>query len=541
MRCLFLWCLALLAAVAPSEAAEIRLLGTTRVDGVLTTQLSLSGPIARGDADKIDAGLKDAGFNTTRDGAYIGRAVLYLDSPGGNFAEGVAIAKRLRSSIVATVIRKDARCLSACAIAFLGGTELGGEEVRLVSRTVEIGGVLGFHAPFLDVPRGQYDKPTVDRTYAVAVSSIADLIKLAESIGVSTDVLPEVLETGTGQFKFIQTVDDFARFNIGIAPQPKIPHVTETMVKNVCRNKLVWTKTKYPTDGEDFLVQAGFAPKPLLNTISVKSFTGAPAMRTIVATGNAGEGIVQWCLFDWSTDDGRLFSWCRGYIEVVSDQWGAVVQKARDFDKGGESGTPAISCDFSVSDVVAMAPASTNVKDLQSTLNAMLTREKPLRGGSTASGQSQVSGFTQNPNLDADGRDLQVLRNTSSRACRTSCAALGRCVGATYDRWNRVCILKSRISALAINAKSSVWLRNDVQVRQRNTSPSMLKRNRRAFPDGPYRTVPLRSFERCANACLREARCMAVNFRRSGRCELIDNASEYQRHRSTTIGFKVQN
>lgn len=115
------------------------------VDGnpLLNVQyIELVGEIRDGDAESIE--------NVLRDRA---RTVLYLSSSGGEFVEGIAIPRFLELLKIETVIRKNDECYSACAIAFLGGTVTGAEETPLISRTVEIGGQLGFHAPYLDVPR----------------------------------------------------------------------------------------------------------------------------------------------------------------------------------------------------------------------------------------------------------------------------------------------------------------------------------------------------------------------------------------------------
>jgi len=148
--------------------------------------------------------------------------------------------------------------------------------------------------------------------------------------------------------------------------------------------------------------------------------------------------------------------------------------------------------------------------------------------------------FKLRANSDAVGSDIAVKRGLTSDACRSACAMQVGCDGVTYDRWNRVCILKRGITGLAVNAKSTTLLKESVQARQLSTSVTLLRRTGRSFPDQPYRSFSAASYDDCAKRCLQDARCMAVNFRYSGRCESIDAASEYQPTEGSDIGYKMQ-
>ncbi len=60
---------------------------------------------------------------------------IILRSNGGYLSEGVAIGRIIRARGLATLVPRGARCLSACAEAFLGGVQR------------EIRGVVAFHVP----------------------------------------------------------------------------------------------------------------------------------------------------------------------------------------------------------------------------------------------------------------------------------------------------------------------------------------------------------------------------------------------------------
>ncbi|WP_246205853.1 hypothetical protein [Microvirga arsenatis] len=93
--------------------------------------LLLTGPIERGDAEKLSGNL--SGLPLWPHGA----SVLLLDSPGGSVGEALRISKLLDDNPVHTVIPKGAKCASACAsIIFIAGK----------FRTVEEGGLFGQHS-----------------------------------------------------------------------------------------------------------------------------------------------------------------------------------------------------------------------------------------------------------------------------------------------------------------------------------------------------------------------------------------------------------
>lgn len=67
---------------------------------------------------------------------------IYLNSPGGNLFEGIKLGMFFQSNRIKTVIDGDKICASACAIAFIGGTDYKGN--KWMSSTTS--SKLGFHA-----------------------------------------------------------------------------------------------------------------------------------------------------------------------------------------------------------------------------------------------------------------------------------------------------------------------------------------------------------------------------------------------------------
>lgn len=103
-------------------------------------ELHLTGEIERGDAQKVFEALQP--LDTGIDGG-----IVYLDSPGGDYLEGIMLGSVIFEKGWSTRVEKGKACMSACAFAFLGGRFLGASRGWGPSRQLEAGATLGFH-PF---------------------------------------------------------------------------------------------------------------------------------------------------------------------------------------------------------------------------------------------------------------------------------------------------------------------------------------------------------------------------------------------------------
>jgi hypothetical protein len=108
-------------------------------DNRIDCDFRLSGEIAEGDAKALETL-----FKTRSVGTY--GSVLCFNSPGGSYDEGLKIAELLIHNSVTTAVEANAYCYSACAIAFMAGTEIS-ESYMGPKRRLDLLGTLGFHAP----------------------------------------------------------------------------------------------------------------------------------------------------------------------------------------------------------------------------------------------------------------------------------------------------------------------------------------------------------------------------------------------------------
>ena len=133
------------ALTPPSSAATIE------VSEAETCMISLKGELVAGDFQKFLSISRFVFPEEVLESTVDNRVC--LDSPGGNLAEGVLFARHFYTEGVGTVVEDGAECYSACAIMFMMGTSTG-LEVGTTNRTMHVGGTVGFHRPYLDLPGG---------------------------------------------------------------------------------------------------------------------------------------------------------------------------------------------------------------------------------------------------------------------------------------------------------------------------------------------------------------------------------------------------
>jgi len=135
--------------------------------------LRVEGRIEAGDADKLGAMLREEKPDWNVD--MFKDIVVSFDSDGGDFYEGLAMADAISGLAATTFVGPGDRCLSSCAIAFLGGSAIVMRGIpSWPSRYLHVEGLLGFHAPFSEIPQAIQIPPgtalTEDLTQQMAQS-----------------------------------------------------------------------------------------------------------------------------------------------------------------------------------------------------------------------------------------------------------------------------------------------------------------------------------------------------------------------------------
>ena len=230
-------CLAGLFLSGPLHAANIALVNPMQVTmenaerGVCS--LSLSGVIEAGDSDRLRE-ILEAHFPMAHDAV---NPSVCLDSPGGSLDEGVKIAELFSSHVVATIVGEGAECLSACAVAFMGGSFAAFEyydNYRVMHPTARV----GFHAPALNISGGNYDAGAVESAFEVAINAIARIAGDLDAFHTEgrtnrfpRSLLAQMLRHKGEDYVWIDTVEKAGAWDIRLMTQAKPAFDADTLVR----------------------------------------------------------------------------------------------------------------------------------------------------------------------------------------------------------------------------------------------------------------------------------------------------------------------
>lgn len=202
--------------------------------------LRITGRLEQGDGDKLRAMLAGLKAKTARI-ANQPLATAELSSSGGDLLEGLKVGYLFREFEVATIVRKGDICLSACAMAFLGGTASRQSPTALPSRVIEIGGQVGFHNFTLDATAVQSETKGdatagIARGFGLGRAGASALIRYAADLGVDPGFIAQLLVRPPDSWLYVDTTEMF--LTVGACPSgPEPPQGRlEQQAVNVCNH-----------------------------------------------------------------------------------------------------------------------------------------------------------------------------------------------------------------------------------------------------------------------------------------------------------------
>lgn len=275
--------LLLCVAANVATAADVHVVNYRFSQSKTVPLLRLEGIILRGDVEKYKAALERVlGCSADEcgpDGKGV-RAVVSLNSPGGSLLEGIALAEAFREDAVATVIEADQSCLSACALAFLGGTGVWstGGIGYFKDRTIEPGAKLGFHSPFF--PSSKVSQILEQKQ----VATVLDLTRISMSkfaghlnrYGINPLVFDAIIEMGQDEYFLIDRAERLYYTNTTLPQFP--PHLLgvsrNDAIRNICA-RLIAEFYKVPlAQGQNYLGDA--RPEDLSRDQAERVISGFP-------------------------------------------------------------------------------------------------------------------------------------------------------------------------------------------------------------------------------------------------------------------------
>lgn len=214
--------------------------GLTPKTPLVAHTLRITGPFQQGDGDKLRTMLAGLKAKTARiSGQPL--ATAELSSSGGDLFEGLKVGYLFREFEVATLVRKGDICLSACAMAFLGGTVSRMPPMPLPSRTIEIGGQVGFHNFTLDATVVQNETKGdttagIARGFGLGRAGASALIRYAADLGVDAGFMARLLVSPPDTWIYIDTNELF--LTVGACPRGPEPPLgrLEQQAVNICNH-----------------------------------------------------------------------------------------------------------------------------------------------------------------------------------------------------------------------------------------------------------------------------------------------------------------
>jgi len=255
-RALALCSAALMICATPVSAGTVTFVSTQFSAGKPVPHLHYEGEVVSGDFERIVAAvshyvdcdpktLPDTGGNC---------AVVTLNSEGGNYVEGLAIAHFFRENAIATWVKGTSYCYSACAFAFLGGSGRSFAQSigAYIDRTIEPGATLGFHAPYYvaDSLGELVAQFGVEEVLGASRENIALMIDQLVYWNVDDGVLSRITNMGADEAYTASTAQDLYLLRTALPDTPRsmwAPDPAEAL-RNACMRLLAHHEDVWPFD-----------------------------------------------------------------------------------------------------------------------------------------------------------------------------------------------------------------------------------------------------------------------------------------------------
>ncbi|MFZ5782684.1 MAG: hypothetical protein ACOY4R_20985 [Pseudomonadota bacterium] len=245
---LCMMCTSVAAGTITTESRSIP--GLTARTPIVTHLLRFTGRIEEGDADRLRGILEQVRRNAPQRGDEP-LAMIELSSLGGDLLEGLKLGYMLREFEVGTIVRKADICLSACALFFLGGTANRLPPRALPSRTIEIGGQVGFHSFYTDpaLIERETDGNAVAgivRGFGLARAGASALIRFGADMEIDPGFIAGLLAKSREEWLYVATDQEF--LSVRACPSGSEPRLgrPEQQAVNVCNHATGWFSVATP-------------------------------------------------------------------------------------------------------------------------------------------------------------------------------------------------------------------------------------------------------------------------------------------------------
>lgn len=266
-----------------------------RQDDPILCNVLLDGIIEVGDLERLMAVVDQ---QRQRDLSNVPR--LCLNSPGGDYREGLRVAGYLMEKSVGTAVAEGGECYSACAIIFMGGTFPWKGELN---RYLHVRGILGFHAPYIpgaaEEGKVLVEAEQVRLAFSEGIRSISEFMRLGvgnDVKRVTPELMSEMMAQGPDAFYTIDTVGKAVRFRIHLYGIDRKAAVDAAGMCNACVNMNYFALERYGTGGDPDLCRGLEPPRREAHPKGIR-YTSDVAPR-------GGE-----CAIDVTVENGNISAW----------------------------------------------------------------------------------------------------------------------------------------------------------------------------------------------------------------------------------------
>jgi hypothetical protein len=193
---------------------------------------------------------------------------------------------------------------------------------------------------------------------------------------------------------------------------------------------------------------------------------------------------------------------------------------------------------------VAQLPPRDLFKALQTAMPAQRISEfaKLFQAPPPHSAPPSGANYKSFDNLDIESSDVTKLKTADLKDCSSACRQKDSCKAYTFDKWNRVCYLKSNIGVFKLNPRSSSGVREDVKAPNVSSGEIIMEHcHMKAFPGLGYKSTRVDKPETCELFCRTDELCVAYTFHSDQRsCQMFNSTDEYSSDNSAESGGKRQ-
>jgi hypothetical protein len=230
-----------------ANAADVRMSNT------VGCAIDFVGPVVAGDFERVVSVAKSQKMLRTEFDD-VPPKYLCLNSAGGSFIEGLKISELLIKHAVGTKVLRNSICYSSCANIFMAGTSRG-EDWDNPDRILQVGGKLGFHAPFLSLNEvGGFSAKEIEQVFdgANRLSSLFARMFSYRSLFFSDQwmrgsLVHEMFDTERDKLIYVDTVDRAGRWQIAVEGI-KMPQVLLRNIVQACENFQSWVHDQSSKD-----------------------------------------------------------------------------------------------------------------------------------------------------------------------------------------------------------------------------------------------------------------------------------------------------